>query len=82
MIGILNRLLSKKRIRISMELSAGTLNDVGLTLEIIGFLIFLFIPIRKVIQKETYNILLESAPDTPPEPTKMEKLEKKWTNQS
>ena len=47
-------------------------NDVGLTLEIIGFLIFLIIPIHKIVTRETYNIVLESAPDPPP-PTFLEK---------
>lgn len=33
------------------------LNDIGISLEILGFVIFLFIPIR-----ETFNWTLESAP--------------------
>ena len=35
------------------------LNDVGLTIEIIGFVIFLFVPIQ-----ETYNLTLEKASKT------------------
>lgn len=34
------------------------LNDIGITLEILGFVIFLFIPIR-----ETFNLKLSSAKD-------------------
>jgi hypothetical protein len=48
------------------------LNDVGLTLEIIGFLIFLIIPIHKVVTRETFNLVTEQSSDPPP-PTFMEK---------
>ncbi len=46
------------------------LNDLGITLEIIGFTIFLFIPLR-----ETWYLLLSSAP----KPGRIKKaLDRKW----
>ncbi len=47
-----------------------TLNDIGLSLEIIGFVVFLFIPIR-----ETFNLIINTDDKKP-----LEKVSQKMDN--